>query len=205
MTALIITGSVLLLLLFLLLCPIRVVLSYKDGAFAAGLRYLFVAYNFSPEKMAKRTEKRAKRKIKSEDKKKAKKPKAKSGKSKSGLESAKAGWLLLKTSRHRLNRFRRHLVLSRVRIYASVGGEDAHQTAVLYAKLSATVTAALDILGMLFTVRTPKIGIAPDFRREQTAYDISLRIGIRPLFALMTGAGIFLSFIHGTAKNETTS
>lgn len=185
----IVLGTILLLLSLLLLAPVSAAVAVKDGETAVLVRYLFFRFDLSPGREAK----------KPTSKKAAKPPKKKKTEpeetepetqKRSAGELARLGLDLLRGSKKGLTIFRKHLVFSRVQLYISVGGGDAHQTALRYSRVCMAVAAALDVVGLLFALRTPKVGIAPDFTRSSTRYDCSLRVGMRPLFAIAAALSV---------------
>lgn len=194
MTALIIVAAVLL-LLFLPLTP-RLSVEIKagqQGQLVAKVRYLFLRFNISPDKLQQRGEKkRAKTEKKAGKQKKTKKSPQESSESEEEKESVrdKLGLLykLLIGSKKGVRTVRRHLVISRVKLYIAVGGDDAHQIALRYSHICMLVAAAMDVVGLLFVLKKPKVvGIRPNFTSPETRYELAVRIGIRPVFLLSAG------------------
>jgi hypothetical protein len=188
MTALIVIGAILLFLLFLLLTPASLEIHYARGAVNLKARYLF----FRIDPLKKRSEK----KKKEEPAKKEEAGPEKEEKPKKEKNLLKTGWELLKASRRGLSILRKHLVFSRVRVYLRVGGSDAHQTAVSYAKISEAVTAGLDVIALAFVLRKPTVVIAPDFLAGGIDADVTARVGIRPLFVIAAGASVFYRYLR---------
>lgn len=182
MTGWIVFGGVMALLLFLLCWPVAVDVSVKADKPGAVVRYLFFRRNLLPDipagEKASPPKTRRKKKPREKDGEKLEKEK------RSLTELLPLVWDMLKGSRGGLRTLRRHLVFSRVEIYICVGGEDAHRTALRYTHLCMAVVAALDVIGMLFVLRRPKVGVAPDFTKASTRYELGARVSIRPLFAL---------------------
>lgn len=193
MKALVIIAAVLLFFLLLSLAPLSVSVALKDGRAAIYLRYLLFKINLSPDKPAKKQAKKPGKKSLLErllEKRKKKEPQEgeqekKPGKKKPAAELAKTGLELLKASKRGLNTLRKHLVFSHVEVYVRVGGEDAHKTAVRYAQIGLIVPAALDVIGRMFVLKEPKVGIAPDFAAPKTRYELAVRVGMRPYFATL--------------------
>lgn len=187
MTALIIIGAILALLL---LSPVAVDISYRQGDSSLTLRYLVYRRALSAEALTKKTAKEpAEEAVKQREEQGE-------GKAKSAKDTAGMIWSLVKSSRKGLSILRRHLVFSRVQVYISVGCPDAHQTALRYGQTGAAVQTALDIVRMMFVLKKPKVAVAPDFTRGDTRSDIRLRIGIRPVFLLAAAASVFRQFLR---------
>lgn len=188
MTALMIIGAVLLLLFLLLLPRISVDIVLGGDRQSIRLRYLFLRANLSPDKLGEKD----KRKKDKKGRKKEKAAKPEEEKQKQSLrEMLDLLRRSLKGSRKTIITLRRHLVFSRMRVFISVGGDDAHQTALRFSQINMLVAAALDVVGMLFILKKPKVCIMPHFAREDTRYEVAARIGIRPLFVLKAGLHMF--------------
>jgi hypothetical protein len=193
MTALIIIASILAFFLLLLLAPVSVEVRYQRGEADVKAHYLFLSYDLLKKRPAK---------PKKEPPPKEPEPEAGEKPKKKKENPLPMIWKLLKASRWGLGLFRRHLVFSRVRIILRVGGEDAHQIALTYGKVSAAVTAALDVIGLAFVLRKPDVAIAPDFLAPGIDAEARLRVGIRPLFALMAGVSIFRQYLRLQTRNK---
>lgn len=196
MTALIIIGAVISLLACLLLIPILVDISYKDGEFQARLRYVVMRYNPLPGKEI------AESKEKGTKAKRQKKGKEPPEKTRTAKETVQLVWIVLKGSRKGARILRRHLIFSKVRVRIVVGGEDAHSIAESSGKLSVAVLAALDLIGVLFVLRAPKVEITPDFLAAESKYDLSLRVSIRPWYILRAGTSVFFKFMSTLQKDK---
>lgn len=193
MTALTGIGLIVLFLLLIFLAPVSAQVSQRRGQLAVQLHYFFFRIQLFPFKPKKEARKKAKRK-----------PEAAKEKKKTDITAALI-WELVKTSRRGLRILRRHIVFSNVQIYISVGGEDARETALNQAKYAAAVAAMLDVIGLLFVLKPPRVGILPDFTSSETRYDLSFRAGIRPFFALMAGSNILIRFFRLKRRSEPLS
>lgn len=197
MTALIIIGSVLLLIVLLLFVPVSVRFSFRDGDWKASAHYLFLRFDFSPEALARRAAKDAEKKVTGEpevSKKAKEKEDTQKGKPK-GLDTVRLVWLMFKASR-------RHLVIYRVRINILVAREDAHETAVAYGQMTTGVSLALAFLGEVFTLLPARVQIFPDFTREQSVYDISLRLRVIPWNVVLALRHLLIKLIKPGNKQK---
>lgn len=199
MTALIVIGTIILLLLIPLLSPAGLDVAYQGGNFKARAHYLFFTFDLLPGEQAEKATRKPKTK-------KEKKKKDEEEKPKSAKDTANTIWSLVKSAPKGLNILRRHLIFSRVKLYICVGGPDAHQIAVNQSKLRLAVLTALDIVGLLFVLKEPEAGILPDFTAQSNTYDLSLRVSIRPLFVLAAACSILIHFLRlqrGSRRKET--
>lgn len=187
-----------LVLLVLLLAPASVRLYCDEENMQLRVRYLFFSLN--PLSQKEKPEKERPEKVK----KKKKKKKAPEEKEAAAKESLQAVWSLLKSSRRALRWIRKHLVFRGVKVFVSVGGEDAHQAAQSYGRLAAALFPALGAASQIFVIKEPVVYIAPDFLSDKTRYEISFRASIRPLFvfvALTTVLGSVVKLMAAGAPN----
>ena len=199
MTALIITGSVLLLLAILLAAPISVEITYGEQSLEVCLHYLFLRFNLSPGLLEKKTG-LGKRKKTTRKEKPAEETEG--SKDKGALYAVESVWELLKNSRKGFGILRRHLIFSRVKVLVAVGGEDAAEIALRCAQLNTAALAALDLLGTLFVLRTPTVAIAPVFTAQSTRMELALRAGIRPVYVLRVWASVLYHFLRHVNENK---
>ena len=94
---------------------------------------------------------------------------------------------------------RSHIVFSRVRIYLVVGGDDAHAAATNYAKCSTAVYGLLTLIHQTFKLRRHKVFLYPDFT-EREFRDISGRVHLRPIFAIIAGLHLLIIFLFTIIK-----
>lgn len=185
--------------LVLLLIPIVLSFSYRDGVLKAHIRYMFLRYDLLPRKEQKETAKKPKR----ESKKKRNKPK---GKEEAAAKGTKAiidmVWSLLKASKWGLNLIRRRLLFYSIRVHILVGSPDAHQTAVKYGKIGSVVYLGEDILKQLLRIREPDIRIAPDYLSETTYCEISFKARLQPIMAATALTHLLVHYIKATQKRE---
>lgn len=202
MTALIVILSVLLFLLLLLICSLSFKFSYINGELQGQVRYLFFRFDLLDTRLLepvgrkpKRKKIEKKRKIKPEE---AQEPTLDERKMK---DMFRTGWALVKVSRPAVRIIRRHLVIRKLILYICVGGNDAHEIALKYAKIKMAVAALFDVIGCMFILKTPKTGIACDFTKPQTVSEITFELRIR-LFFVMTAAVHILYRFFGTLSEK---
>jgi hypothetical protein len=174
-------GGIVAAIFLLLWCPLVLRFDYAGGAAKLSLRYLVFRARFLPAK--------EKKSGKSPRRQKARKRKAKPEKkaNRTVMETLRSLWEFAQASRRGLRILRRGIVITRLNILASLGGEDAHQAAESYGKLAAALFPALGILGTVFTVRDPSVYIAPKFLSPDSVFEVSLRVRIRLTTILAAG------------------
>ena len=176
-------------ILLMLLMPIKVRFMFKNGEFTARMGYLFFWRRLAAESEDERPGK--KRRFVNKRKKARTAPPKKRRLDTSPKELIS----MLVSTREPLERIRRHIVVSRVKVYISAGGEDAHRAAIAYGQICCAAHALLEVIGAMFSLKKTVVAIAPNFRSEQTKYEISARISVRPVFALAFAIRIFRSVI----------
>lgn len=195
MTWLIVTGSILLFFAVILFSPVILRFRYKDGRLDASVRYLILLIDFSPEKLAKRAERKAARAVKKEYKKQEEEEEGGLKAEKAAADTVKTVWSLLKASKKSLNIIRRHLVFYKIRAAVVAGGEDAHKAGTNYAVYCTLIPNLISLLDALFVVREPRISILPDFLLEKTSLDIAFRVRISPWYVLSATLNILIKFL----------
>jgi len=204
MTALTVIGVIFLLLLLLVCIPVRLHIAYSGQTFRLHLYLLFLRFDLSPDKLLQKLEQRGEKPQKKKKEKKAEpgteaaeedEPKKK--KKKLGMEDIKPLWL---ASRRALNLVRRHFILYQVRVNAAISRPDAHQTALAYAKTSAFLSVLLSILGELFVLKPARVHVSPDFTKDKSNWDISLRLRIRPVFVLAAAVCLLAGIIKAMRR-----
>jgi hypothetical protein len=189
-------GGIVAVVLLLLWCPLVLRFDYVGGAAKLSLRYLVFRARLLPpgEKKAGKSPRRRKaRKQKPKPEKKA---------DRTVMETLRSLWELAQASRRGLRILRRGIVITRLNILASIGGEDAHQAAENYGKLAAALFPALGILGTVFTVRDPSVYIAPNFVSPTSVFEISLRVRIRLTTILAAGISSGVHYIKVLSRKK---
>jgi len=170
----------------LLIIPVSLRFDYIDGEARLSAHYFFLRFRIFPipvkiegEKKKKMTKKQKRKAVKEEKKKKLS----------HYIQTARLAMDMLKASRRGLRLIRESIVVSRLKILASIGGEDAHQAAESYGKTAAALFPALAFLGSIVTVKDPAVYLAPNFLSGETVVEVSARVRIMPL-AVLAAAGL---------------
>jgi len=205
-----ILGGIFLLLLFLMCTPISISATYAHDMFRVYLSYLFLRFNLSPEKLSDMLEKQIEKKkpLKDEDENdenddKESDENGKNKKKRDASENIAIALELLKGAGNSWNILRKHILFDNIKFYAVVCSEDAHKTATGYAKLSNVVLAVLAVLQQTFVVKKPAVFIQPDFAHTKSRYDISLRVRLRPIFALAASINLLWRFIAAQPRKNS--
>ncbi len=203
MIPLAIVGGILLLLFLLLLPSVRLHLSYKQGEAQVSLHYLFLRFRLFPLKKKPDATEEPDRQAQEAE---AKEPKEEEPQKKKSfahqLEDIRD---LVRSSGKALDRLRRHIIFYRLRGRITVAREDAHQTALAYAKTALLLQTLLEVIGGVFVLKQHKLTLSPDFTRESSAYHLSLRIRFRPLFVLTAGAGVLFALLRNARRGRKKS
>ena len=202
MILLAILGGIFLLLLFLLLMPLGVSVKYAHEKLLVEVGYIFLRFKLSPDKLTYMLEKQTEKKHDEEEKKEQEKDKKSEKKKRSAVENAEIATQLLRSAGGAWNILRRHIVFDRLRFYAVVCSEDAHATATGYAKLSNVTLTVLALLQRTFVIKKPVVLVQPDFVHTKSRYDISLRVRLRPIFAVAAGINLLWCFIAAQPKKK---
>lgn len=192
----------LLLLIFLLLLPsVRVHFSGMGGDMKATVYYLFLRFRVYPTK--EKPEKPKKKRRKKPDAPKEDEPPPEKKKV-SPFVTFKQYKPFIHKAKKVLRALCKRLVIYKVKANIKISGADAHQTALKYAKAASFLAIFLQILSWAFTVKKPDIAISPDFLSEKSAYDISLRLRIRPVFFLIAGARLLPDYLKVSRQDKKT-
>lgn len=193
----------LLLLLFILsLFPVSLRVAYREEKLTVTGHYLFLSIPLVPGKEEEKPDEEEEEKEPEEKKPKEKKP----------IKEQLAQWKelgakgleLLKTSKRALTTVKNHLIFYKIQIFALVGGEDAHQIGEEYGAHSAIIGSAMGLLYQFFHVKEPIIWLQPDFLATKSEYDISFRVKIKPIFALVAGLGLLTKIVKLRGKEDSS-
>lgn len=192
--ALKIIGGILLVLLFLLLCPVRAQIAFREE-FALTIRYLFWKVPVLPGEEKPEEESAPES---------AEKPKEEKGdrlnlqvkailKRKGFFGFLESFFELVGVLLRGVWKILSHLKLRRFDLYLRVGGrEDASAAAVLYGQLAAGVYGAC---GALFAKMKPKekgVTVDLDYGEAENLVDFSGELSIRPVFVVGHGLAMLL-------------
>lgn len=199
MTVLIIIGIILLILLLLLCFPVAVQVSANTGQATVKAHYLFLAFTLFPRppKKQKATPEPAKK-----EKTEETAPEKKKGKKKSRI-SLHMIRELFHGAKGALRILCRHLVFSHIDVAVRVGGEDAHQIAMRYSQFSQIATITFSIIDALFVLRKPQVVILPDFVAPDTQYVLTLRVSIRPIFAIAAALYFVTAYLRLQTRRKS--
>ncbi|MCL2056843.1 MAG: DUF2953 domain-containing protein [Oscillospiraceae bacterium] len=178
--------------------PISACFDYAGGRAELSVRYLFLRMRILPIPVTiegekkKRLSRRAKKKAVREEKAK---------KLSHYMQTGRMALDMLSESRRGLRLIRRNVAVTRLKLLASVGGENAHRAAENYGKIAAALFPALGIVGSFVNVRSPSIYIAPNFLSGKTVFEASVRVKLPP-YAILAAAGHIGFSIFKIIKNQ---
>jgi len=202
MTGWVITACVVIVTFLLLLAPVSLRFVYRDGKFQLHLCWLLLKFDFSPETLSTRASRRAQKvKHKVKKLKKAKVKKIKEKKKRMGSIPAlksilKYSNLILAASRKSFDRIRRNLVFYKVDVKGCIAAKDAHKTAMMYSYAAAVTATLLSVISRLFVLRRYRVQLMPDFTRDSSLLDISVRVRIMPIVVLSAALGMGWSVLR---------
>lgn len=202
MTAIIVIGCIILFFAVLLLSPVILRFSYKGGKMSAKFQYLFFIIDFSPEKLAKRADKKSQKAVKKEYKQQEAEEEQPQKKKNAATDTVKTVWSYVKASKKGLDILRKHLVFYKIKGDIIVGGDDAARIAENYAAYCTIAANGLSVLDTLFVVKEPDIYIQPDFLNEKTLVELGFNVRISPLFPVLAGISILLGILKVMRKNK---
>ena len=203
----------LLVLVFLLLLPsLRLHFSALDGNIKISAHYLFLRYGAFPLK-------------EKPDKKPKKKPPKEDEKPEPETEAKPSPWQmweqyrpLIRKGGKTLQKLCKRVVIYKVWARIKICDEDAHKTALKYAKITSGAAVLSQLIGELFTVRKSDVQILPDFlgqNSNNSSYNISFRLRVRPLHIVSAGVVMLIAYLKtsrqgrikrkGGKKHESTA
>lgn len=202
MTALIVIGSIILIIALLLSFSLTVYVRITDevqikiGAF--GYKHKLKLEEKGKTPKAKKV-KKDKSKHKKTDKETLKKKKVTE---KTFGETVELVLSLIKSALKPLGNLLTHIRITNLSLYMTICGEHADETALSYGQLSAAIYNLLGHLDNLITLKIKTIDIVPDFVSDEAIYNIYFKVKIR--FAVIIGAGlrILYRFVANILKNK---
>ena len=220
MTALIIIGSVLLFLAFLLFLGIKLTIAY-DGNVSLWISVLFVKIKLIPkkekrgpksmsrskaEKIKQKLEKKRRKKL---EKKKDKAEKKTQGRGKKEKKSLSEILDIIDLSKKLLSaivkKLFKHLCIHAMRIKLKIAMEDAAKTAIAYGAVTQAINLLFPILEDLKGFKTPQrnnIDVQADFLSEESEIDICFAFKIRVWQVLHIGIATLIALIKHKASKE---
>lgn len=174
-------------ILFFLICPLKVYLDY-DGDARLSIGYLFLKFRLFPAKPKKPKKKKPEGKKKEEPEKSEvpRRPnRVKQLLDKHGIDGLID--ILKEVVRivvDFLGSLAKHLYITRCNIRICIVGEDAADTAVKYGYVCSAVYPLISILEQKCVLKKHYTDISAGFLAEKTAAEMELTLKIRPLFLL---------------------
>ena len=188
----------LLVLIFLLTLPsLRLHFSAQNGEVKLSAHYLFLRLRILPtkEKPTKKVKKAKKAKTSpKEEKEPAKKKKLSMGQK---WEQYRP---LIRKGGKSLRQLCKRVVIYKVRVRIKICGEDAHQTALKYAKVSSGAAVLTQLLNWAFTLKKPDVETLPDFLGQHDSYDVSFRLRVRPLHFVTAGITVLAAYLKASRR-----
>lgn len=231
MTALIIIGSILLVLLIILLAPVMVKARYVEEKFSIKVKYLGITVYPINKWVKKLIDRRAKRLAKKTDKKLKKavevenveeiskeskdKVNAKTKSKKSGIADKIKSFTISDyieiiqvafTAIGKSTRFiLKDIRVTGLNIDFLVCNEDAFEAAMSFGKINIIVHNFLAYLGSMITIKKKMVKIDCGFNSSNSHYNIVFDIKLRVLALLLASGSIILSFLKYTNQRQENS
>jgi hypothetical protein len=190
------------LVVVLLSFSIRLHISYIKGSARVRVYYLFLWYNLLRAKPGKPD--KPQKSPKKKKAKKTKKPVDATEKKVPFRETLARYRPLLRATHQSWRKILKSFIIYKVEAGISLGAQDAHKTALLYAKAANAINLLMQILEELFTVKIKHIRVSPDFIREKTSADFSLRVRLRPIVIFPAGARLLYAFFKTFSDDKKT-
>ena len=180
-------------LVFLLLLPsVRLHFSARDGDIKISVHYLFLRYGILPqkEKPAKKPKKHKEKLVKEEE------PEEPAKKQKPSISMMWEQYRpLIRKGGKTLKTLCKRMVIYKVRARVKICDEDAHKTALKYAKITSGAAVFLQVISRVFTLKKTDMQVLPDFLGESSGYDISFRLRVRPLHIVTAGVVMLIAYL----------
>lgn len=203
MTALIIIGSILLLVAFLLTRFAGIILRY-DEDMSVTVTYGFIKYRLGKEKKPKKQKKKKKKKKKKEEEPAdADEEAARAAEKKKKKEDRAAIFELIREVKKILPKFVEKIHFRSAKLNVKVATGDAASTALACggAKAGASILFELiDNFAVLERGSSRNVAIEPDFTSDEMKYDIDVRFRLRVIWALHYGLKVLAGFIKSKIK-----
>ncbi len=210
MTALIIIGAILALIVFLLTRFAGIILRYDDEM-SVTVTYGLIRYRLGKKKKAKKPKKPKEKKPKKKKKKKEEEPAAvddeaaKAAEKQKKREKREALFELIREVKRILPKFVGKIHFRSAKLHVRVATGDAASTALACggAKASASILFELiDHFAVLERGSAKNVAIEPDFTSDEMKYDVDVRFRLRVIWAIHYGLKVLLSFIKTKIKKS---
>lgn len=201
-----IAGGILALILFLLLCRIRLIFFYGE-IITLDIRYLFLRFRLLPEKKNSSPKKTEKKKQKS----KAAVRRREERRVKKTvdvvfdelMEKVSDFMALLRNLFFGVDRLLRHITIDRVCIQIRAGGEDPAQAGINFGKTSVLVYTLLAALQNYLNIKVQKLHLIPEMFEDVLEAEVSLRVCIPVYVAVWAAHGAIVKMIARQIKKQT--
>ncbi len=195
----IIAGAVIAVLVVILMIPVYVGIEYK-GELTVRISYLFVKIKVFPLKEKNKGKNKAKKKKEATEGDKKEKGKKKK---QSVMDILKIITDIIRSIEGKLKKV---IIISDIKVFMEVVGDDACDTALSYGKASAGINTALAILKNLITVKRARVSVFPNFAGEENKTYVLVKFRIIPAAAAIAVIRIIVSYIKiNMEENQTTS
>jgi len=212
MTALIIIGAVIALIVFLLTRFAGIILRYEDEM-SVTVTYGLIRYRIGKKKKAKKPKKpKEKKEKKKKKKKKDEAPPqeideeaAKAAEKRKKREKREAIFELIREVKRILPKFVGKIHFRSAKLHVKVATGDAASTALACggAKAGASVLFELiDRFAVLERGSSKNVAIEPDFTSDEMKYDVDVRFRLRVIWAIHYGLKVLLGFIKSKIKKS---
>ncbi len=194
----IIAGAVILVLVVILMIPVYVGIEYK-GELTVRISYLFVKIKVFPlkDKSKGKDKKKKKKSAEKEDKEKGKKKKQ------SIIDVLKIITDIIRSIEGKLKKV---IIISDIKVFMEVVGDDACDTALSYGKASAGINTALAVLKNLIIVKRSRVSVFPNFTGEENKTYVLVKFRVIPAAAAIAVIRIIVSYMKiNMEQNQTTS
>ena len=215
MIAGIIVGSIVLLLLLILFCPVVLLVSFEEQLQIRVRIFCFTIpilpqKEKTPEQLEKerRKQEKKKRKKKREQEVKEEEKKKRPSKLRQMLsERGVSGFLHLLTEAAKLAAGTGKKILSHVTVYhmqadVRIVGKDAADTAAKYGQACAVGYPAFGRLSSAVRCRRPRLSLTPDFTAEHSQVRFSAKAGIQPWFVITAAIGMGVRLVRLLRRKE---
>ena len=167
------------LIVLLLQVPVRARFSYEQGEMALWVKYGPIRLQLFPKKEKPEKEEKKPKEKKKETPEKKKKP----GKPRAKINRAQIFYALEKLPPilgRALKRTGRSIRVRPLKVWVLVAGADPADTAELYGRLEAALSAGLPVLEKAVWIREEDVRLYPDFTQEQMDFIADVGVGLRP-------------------------
>ncbi|MGN0613802.1 MAG: hypothetical protein ACI4JB_07865 [Porcipelethomonas sp.] len=198
----IILGSILLLLIFLMLSPVKIYVTYIDNKPEAVLKYLFFRKKLNGAGKKLRKAEKAETGSdtgQSEEDRKAKRKKSFIPESTSGkIEFIKN---LASSGGRAFRRITKHIKIKGIFIDIQISDMDAYECALKFGKANIVVYNLFSYLGNFVKLKKKSINIKCVYNQPESIYNISFNVRLTPAAAVMTAAAFAVRFLLDLRKS----